>query len=172
MKCCSSRLFSVLLKEVKSKAKASCSVCVLDQGAVRVEFPSDWIVKQYPDSVQIHNVEPPNDDCVLGISRFHAPEESIGVPLRELIMAASAGDTRQILDTQKIMEIDREDLQIAWRELRYFEPEQKREAFSRMAIAHGSEVYCLLTFDFWADQATRFTPVWDDALRSLTLGSY
>lgn len=154
------------------KAKPGNAICVLDRGAVRLEFPSKWIVKQHPDSVQIHDAEPPNDDCVLGVSRFQAPEDAGSVPLRELIAAVSAGDDREILESKEIVEISRGDLELAWKEVRYLEPEKKKEAFSRIAIGHGSDVYCLITFDFWADQATRFPPVWDEVLRSLVLGWY
>ncbi|MBF2027519.1 MAG: hypothetical protein IGS48_12250 [Oscillatoriales cyanobacterium C42_A2020_001] len=31
---------------------------------------------------------------------------------------------------------------------------------------------CLIPFDYWADQADRMTPVWDEVLRTLTLGLY
>jgi len=33
-------------------------------------------------------------------------------------------------------------------------------------------VQCLITFEFWADQAEQMTPVWDEVMRSLTLGLY
>jgi hypothetical protein len=154
------------------KAKPGNSICVLDRGAVRLEFPTKWIVKQLPDSVQIHDCEPPADNCVLGVSRFQAPQEAAGVPLSDLVAAALDGDERQILATREIVEIKREDMEIAWREVRYLEPERKKDAFSRLAICRGSGVHCLITFDFWADQAAQFVPVWDEALRSLVLGLY
>ena len=39
-------------------------------------------------------------------------------------------------------------------------------------MAKGSGVYCLITFDFWVDDTAKFEPVWDEVLRSLTLGMY
>jgi len=149
-------------KKHKQKGKAGNSICVLDRGAVRLQFPSKWIVKQHPDSVQIHDSEPPNDDCVLSVSRFQGE-----VSLEDLL----AADDRQILNRADTVRIERDGLHIAWSEVRYIEPEKKREAFSRIAIGHGSGVQCLITFDFWADQATEFTPVWDEVLSSLVLGA-
>jgi hypothetical protein len=154
------------------KAKPGHSICVLDRGAVRFEFPSKWVVKQRPDSVQIHDCEPPDDNCVLGVSHFRAPVEASGVPLRELVNAASAGDEREILERKEIVETQRGDVEIAWIEVRYIDNETKREAFSRLGIGRGSGIHSLITFDFWADQATRFAPVWNDVLRSLVLGWY
>ena len=130
---------------------------MLDEGAVRFEFPSKWIVKRYPDSVQIHA---PADDCVLSVSRFQGK-----VSLEDLL----AEDDRQILSRGEIVRVNRDGLQIVWSESRYLETEKKRDAISCVAIGHGSGVQCLITFDFWADQAAKFAPIWDQALRSLIL---
>ncbi len=115
---------------------------MLDRGAVRLEFPSKWIVKQHPDSVQIHDSEPPNDDCVVSVSRVQTPGNAGDVPLRDLVAALVAADERQILNSAEIVQVERGDLNIAWSEVRYIEPEKKREAFSRIAIGRGSGVHC------------------------------
>lgn len=36
----------------------------------------------------------------------------------------------------------------------------------------GSGVQCLITFDYWVDDADRLTAVWDTVMESLTLGLY
>src|SRR5881628_2283863 len=151
------------------KSRSGYSICVLDRGAVRLEFPSTWIVKQRRDSVQIHDCEPPDNNCVLGVLRFVAPEGSEHLAMRDVVDAALAGDEREILGSGETVEVQRLDVEIAWKEVRYFEPEQKREAFSRLAVAHGAGVHCLLTFDFWTDQSAEFAPVWDEVLLSLEL---
>src|SRR5713101_9356044 len=156
----------------KSKSKSGYSICVLDRGAVRLQFPSKWIVKQRPDSVQIHDCAPPDNNCVLGVSRFEAPEGSGEISLRDVVEAALAGDEREILESMETIEVRRGDLEMAWKEVRYFEPEQKREAFSRLAVARGGGVHCLITFDFWTNQSAEFAPVWEEVLRSLVLGWY
>ena len=33
-------------------------------------------------------------------------------------------------------------------------------------------MYCLITFDLWADDVAKYDPAWQEALRSLTLGLY
>ncbi len=154
------------------KAKPGHAICVLDRGAVRFEFRRNWIVKQGRDSVQVHDCEPPDDNCVLGVSHFRVPVDTSDVPLRELVTATAAGDQREIVEAKEAVEVQRDDLELAWVEIRYIDAETKREAFSRIAVGRGSGVHCLITFDFWADQATRFVPVWNEVLRSLVLGWY
>ena len=80
------------------KAKAGNAICVLDRGAVRFEFRRNWILKQRPDSVQIHDCEPPDDNCVLGVSHFPVPFDSSAVPLRELVTATVATTTGACAD--------------------------------------------------------------------------
>jgi hypothetical protein len=154
------------------KAKAGYALCVLDRGAVRFQFPRKWILKQGPDSVQVHDCEPPGDNCVLDVSRFSVPAERRAAPMRELVAAAVANDERQILERKEIAEVRRDGLEFAWIEVRYVDAQSKREAFSRLGIGYGSGVHCLMTYDFWADQSERLAPVWNDVLRSLVLGGY
>lgn len=44
------------------------------------------------------------------------------------------------------------------------------EARSRLGLARGNDLQCLITFDFWPEDAERHVPVWDAVLRSLRLG--
>src|SRR5215216_1710981 len=97
------------------KPRAGTSICVLDGGAVRLEFPAKWIVKQHPDSVQIHDSEPPNDDCVLSVSRFQPAGDA---PLRDVLSTLVAADDRQILSRTDIAQIEKPNLEIAWSEVR------------------------------------------------------
>jgi hypothetical protein len=94
------------------------------------------------------------------------------MPLAELVTAVVVGDEREIVERKDAVSIQRDDLELAWVEIRYIDKETRREAFSRIAVGRGSGVHCLITFDFWADMATRFVPVWNEVLRSLVLGWY
>ena len=155
------------------KSKPSHSICVLDRGAVRFDFPESWIVKHHPDSIKIHDGEPPDDNCVLAVSYLRLPPiDWSGLPLRELVTVAASGGDREILERKDIVEEPRADLELAWIEIRYIDSQEKRPAVSRIAIGRGSGIQCLVTFDFWADQAARFEAVWKEALRSLVLGWY
>ncbi len=60
-----------------------------------------------------------------------------------------------------------------WTEIKFIDTQaESRSAFGRTCIGLGSNVQCLITFDYWADQALELTPVWDEMIRSLTLGLY
>ena len=155
------------------KAKPGHSVLVLDRGAVRVDYPEGWIVKHHPDSMKIHDGEPPDDNCVLAVSYIRLPPiDWSGLPLRELVAAAASGADRGIVERKEIVEEPRSDLELAWIEVRYTDAQEKRPAVSRIAIGRGSGIQCLVTFDFWADDAAQLEPVWKEALRSLVLGWY
>jgi len=90
----------------------------------------------------------------------------------ELVTAATEHDPRQILSKGEIIPFPRQDVEVAWREVYFYDPQEGRHAFSRLAIARGASLQALITFDFWADDAPRLRPVWDEVLRSVQLGRY
>jgi hypothetical protein len=49
---------------------------------------------------------------------------------------------------------------------------QQRLAYGPIAIGIGGNIQVLLTYDYWADDAARFAPVWNDVLQSLQVGMY
>ena len=57
-----------------------------------------------------------------------------------------------------------------WSEHGFIDPAENREAISRMLIGVAGYVQCLVTMDYWPEDAVRVTPVWDEILRSLRLG--
>jgi hypothetical protein len=48
--------------------------------------------------------------------------------------------------------------------------EEGKQARSRIAIVRGLNAHALLTLDFWAADAGRLAPVWDEIMRSIDLG--
>lgn len=155
------------------KAKPGYAICVLDRGAVRFDFPAKWIVKQNPDCVKIHDREPPGDNCVLGVSCIHMPPTDwSGLPLRDLIMGVSSDDDMEIIGKSEVFVSKPEDLQLAWMEVRYIDDEEKREALSRVCIARGVRLHCLITFNLWAAHRKRFDAAWKNVLDSLVLEVY
>jgi hypothetical protein len=71
-----------------------------------------------------------------------------------------------------VVSIQRPDLRLVWLEGNFIDPQEFRQAYGRMAIGIGGNIQVLLTFDYWADDAARFVPVWDDVLQSLQVGTY
>jgi hypothetical protein len=82
-------------------------------------------------------------------------------------------DERDLLELGEVVTVKRQTARIVWMEIKFMDhQEEDREAYSRTCIGLGSNVQCLITMDFWADQAEQFIPVWDEVLRSLTLGLF
>jgi hypothetical protein len=170
------RKISLKLKEGHQwKAKPGHLICVIDRGAIRFDYPEGWDLTVDDGQINIRDRPKPDDNCVLSISRMYLPVELADqVPLRELVQGAMQDqEESKILERKQAVDMPREDgIELAYTENRYIEAKEQREACSRLAVARGSGVYCLITFSFWADDRAKCEPVWNEALRSLTLGVY
>lgn len=154
-------------------AKKGYQVIVLDRGAVRFQFPRKWVVIPDEDSLKIYDRRPPNDDCILAVSYMRIPiVDWTGLPVSKLVEVANEGDERPIYEWGEIHEARRGDIEYAWRETRFVDPTENREAFSRMCIARKGVVQALITFDFWESDAPRLLPVWDAVIESIELNDY
>jgi hypothetical protein len=154
-------------------AQPDCNVFVADRGAVRFDYPRGWVVVPDPDSIKIHDKAPPDDDCVLAISYMRLPPiDWSGLPLASLVEQASRGDSRPIYEWGEIDELRRGDLEIAWREMRFIDPTERREALSFFFLGRQGQVQALITFDFWESDAARCRKVWEVVLKSLELDEY
>ncbi len=156
------------------KSAPGYNICAINRGAIRFDYPQGWDVNADEDSLKIRDFPEPDDNCVLAVSQMHLPTEVADfVPVSELVRVSAASDERDIRERHDVVEMKREDgIELAYAEVRYFDPKQKRDAFSRLCMARGSGVYCLITFDFWVEDAAKVEPVWEQALRSLILGVY
>src|SRR5262249_40659762 len=129
-------------------AQPGCKVFVADRGAVRFDFPQEWIVIPDRDSVKLYDKEPPHDDCCLAVSYLRIPlVDWSGLPLASLVEQSSKGDSRPIFEWGQIQELRRGDLEIAWREMRFIDPGEKRDAVSLFCLARRAGVQALITFD-------------------------
>ena len=157
------------------KSKPGHSICAIGRGAIRFDYPSSWLVSADSDSLKVRDQPEPYDNCVLAVSQMTIPREVADlVPLRELVTGCNNDkDEREILERKEAVDVPRQDgVEFAYSEIRHVDPKEKREVCSRLAVARGSGVYCLITFDFWVDDAAKFEPVWEELIRSLTLGMY
>jgi hypothetical protein len=153
------------------RARPGCKIFVADRGAVRFDYPQDWIVTFDEDSVKLHDREPPDDECCLGVSYLRVPAiDWSGLPLRTLLQGSCRGDERSIGTFGPVTETRRVDLEVAWHEMSFVDPAQKREARSRVAMARRSNLQCLITFDFWAADLAERGAAWDIVLETLELG--
>ena len=155
------------------RAPAGYKIVVLDRGAVSFNVPTSWVVAK-TEPFEMNDAEPPNDDARLTISfwRFPSTIDWSGLPLAPLLEQSSAETQTQhkVLEQGPVVKSPRSDLELVWRQERFQDPVEPREAFTRIAVARGWGIHTLITFDFWVDDARRFKHVWDEVIRSLQLG--
>jgi hypothetical protein len=121
--------------------------------------------------VKLFDGEPPNDDCRLGVSFNRLPPAAWSTfPVAQALRNVFAKDERGLTATGDCINVNRYDLKLAWMEFRFVDPIENRAAFTRTLLGIGGNVQCLITIDFWAEDADRVRPVWDEAVRTLQLG--
>ena len=155
------------------KARPGYRIFVADAGAVRFDFPEDWVVVPGKDSIGLHDRRPPNDDCVLKVSVMRLPPIQGGweqVPLERFVREVVQHDSRGATGGDEIITVRRDGLELAWAEVRFIDPNEKRAALSRCCLARARNVQPLITMDFWETDREKFGPVWDEVLRSLQVG--
>ena len=151
------------------KSNPGYSICVIDRGLVRFDYPGAWIVEPEEGAVHLHDRPPSVESCDLGVSIFrvpagHARELSLDDTLRDTL-----GNDRKPYQQSEIHHIAHGDLEIAWLEQRYIDAEYKRDARFRVALARGL-VLCLISMNYWSNRAARLEDVWNEVLRTLVIG--
>jgi hypothetical protein len=148
-------------------------IFVAGRGAVRFDVPQDWHFEPDTDSFRFLDRKPPNDDCRLEVSyNLLPPGDWSEFPLSPLLRKVVRDDSRHLSEWGEIFKLKRQTVRVVWTQLQFTDPQENREAYSRIAIGLGSGVQCLITMDYWVDDAERVTPVWDLVLSSLVLGLY
>jgi hypothetical protein len=162
-----------LNQEHNWQSQPGTRIFVAGRGAVRFDFPEDWHFEQQENSFQFLDKKPPDDDCRLEVSYNLLPVGNWAeFPLVSLLRQVIEEDPRQPDEVGEIVQLKRQTARIVWTQIQFIDPQEKRPAYSRIAIGLGSGVQCLITFDYWSDDAERFLPVWDVVLSSLVLGLY
>jgi len=154
-------------------ARLGYKLLVLDRGAVLLEFPADWVVEPGPQQTDIRDgASAEESTCVLAVSYLRLPPVDWSeLPLSRLLLDAVHGDDREWIGPGTVVEATRGGLELAWTELRVVDAGERREARCRMGLARNERFQCLITFDFWPEDASRLGPVWESVLHSLRLGA-
>jgi hypothetical protein len=101
--------------------------------------------------INIRDRPKPDDNCALSVSRMYlAVALADQVPLRDLVeKALQEEEEGETLERKPAAEIARDDgVELAYIESRYIEKNERRETLTRLAVARGSGVYCLIAFQF------------------------
>jgi len=151
------------------KSKPGYSICVIDRGLVRFDYPSHWIVEPAEGAVHLHDRPASVESCDLGVSIFRLPVELIPEVDLDDALRKSLGKEREVYEQSEIRHMARGGLEIAWLEQRYIDKEHKRDARFRVALARESAI-CLISMNYWSSRAAGLERVWDEVLRTLVMG--
>jgi hypothetical protein len=81
-------------------------------------------------------------------------------------------DERNPIEVGKIVQVQRQTARIVWIEIKFIDPVENREAYSRICVGLGSGVQSLITFEFWPEDREKAIAVWDTVMESLVLGLF
>jgi hypothetical protein len=151
------------------KSKPGYSICVIDRGLVRFDYPSSWVVEADEGAVHLHDRTPSIESCDVGVSTFRLPGEQIRELSLDDALRNTLAEERKPYQESEIHHITRPDLDVAWLEQRHIDAEYHRDARFRVALARGP-VLCLISMNYWADRAAELEPVWDEVVRTLVIG--
>ena len=150
------------------KSKPGYSICVLDRGLVRFDYPSHWIVEPENGAVHLHDQPPSVESCDLGVSIFRVPGAGfLELSLEEMLLN-SLDEERKPRRQSPVRRIERADLTVVWLEQKYRDEEYNRDATFRVALARGATL-CLISMNYWTKRAATLEAVWDEVLRTLVM---
>jgi hypothetical protein len=154
------------------RARPGCKIFVADRGALRFDYPQDWVMIPGENSFHFHDRQPPDDDIHMEVSLIRLPPADwSGLPLRNLITAAIDGDERDIRSRGEVQEARNGDVELAWTESIFIDKNNGgRGAHSRLCLARSENLQPLITMDFWTEDTARAADVWNTVLESLELG--
>jgi hypothetical protein len=156
------------------KAQPGYRILVIDRGAVRLDFPNSWIVGTDSKFVRIIDRDPPDDRCGVMISCRPISLRMTEVPMRELLREVTTEDLeeRSTIARGPVINVYRPPLEAAWRQMRFIDRIQKREACTRVCLARGGRTLATIVFDFWPEDERRLHDAWTMLMRTLAVGDY
>jgi hypothetical protein len=153
------------------QAPPGYKIVVLDRGVVSFNVPDSWIVVNTAP-FELNDAAPPDDDARITVSFWRLPIEIdwSGLPLGPLLTETMQNTAHTPLERSAIFDARRDGLEMVWMYHRFIDTNEPREAYTRVLMARGMGVQVLISSDFWASDLPRLAPIWDEVMRSLTLG--
>jgi hypothetical protein len=167
------------------KAAPGYQIFVGDAGAVRLEFPQGWVVRNdKKQTISVHDHAPPADTARLSLTVFRLPRMPANwwteLPMEKMMREAmteaateapSPGHPDANAEPLEPMQIQRRGgIEIGWLEKHpWTDPDNGKPIRCRQAMARGRNTQILLTFDTYQEADAKFDPVWNHLLKSLRL---
>ena len=157
------------------KARPGHRILVIDNGALRFEFPSDWAISVDEKHVQLTRQPEPDDRCGLILSSRLSSPHVAGVPLNLLlddITDLASSDARTMIGRGPTIQLHRPPQEAAWIQMRFYNPEDAHETCSRICLARAGCTMAIIVFDFWPEDELALCGVWSTFLETLVVGEY
>ena len=157
------------------RCKPGYKIFVANRGDVRFDVPAKWVIKMPGEEcdVEFRDRKWPKDDCCIQLSVFHHPP---GIDWGLLPLAQLArgerGDPPDTLWRGEDKYEKRPGAELVWHEATFLDKRERREARSRQCVARGPQSHAIITMSYWPEHERRYLPVWNELLRTLTLGVY
>jgi hypothetical protein len=161
------------------KAKQGYQIFVADAGAVRLEFPQGWTVRNDgKQTIYMHDRPPPDDVARVSLTVFRLPPMGPDwweqLPLEKMLLDAireedeSKGRKAAPLPRMKLFR--RAGMEVGWLEKPpWTDPENGKPIRCRQLLARGRRTQVLITFDTYEHVGDRFDGAWNHLLNSLRL---
>ena len=154
------------------RAPSGYKIFVIDRGAASFNIPADWFMKQI-EPLELLDKEPPDDNARIMVTFWRLPPniDWTGLPLSQLLDVSTKDSQHERIAQGNIVQPKRQDgIELVWREDRFLDPGENREAYTRIALARGFGAALLITCDCWPEDRTRISPHWNELLRSIQMG--
>jgi hypothetical protein len=154
------------------KAAPGCRILLIDGGAVRFDYPSEWVVRATPKYVFVIDRYPPDDRCLLAVSWRRIPIRALGISTAALLDRLAPFETRPAGYRGETLQVFRPPMEAAWTETRFIEPIYGGEVSTRMCVARADCTQAVFLLDYRAGTEVVVDTVWKTLLDSLVVGEY
>jgi len=152
------------------KASPGCRILIVDSGAVRFDFPSDWIIHSGTKQTVLFDRCPPDQQSFFGLRWRRISLQEAAVSLGCLVAHSSVAEVRPIVERGPLIRIFRPPLEVAWIQLKVLEG--GREVCTRLCVARGGCTQAIIVAEFGSVDELRFFSVWETLMRTLAVGDY
>jgi hypothetical protein len=153
------------------RATPGHKLCVMNQGALQIEYPEGWIIKPEGQSLSLHDREPPDDDMVLQVSVLQFPPLKETRPGVKELLLQSIGRGHAVAEDD-VRVHPRKDVMIVWLEYREIDSKEQREAVWKHGVCHTGTIYGILSFGHWPDKEEEATQFWEHLLNTLIMDRF
>jgi hypothetical protein len=154
------------------KAAPGCRILIVDGGAVRFDYPAEWVVRPTPKYVFVIDRYPPDDRCLLAVSWRRIPIRALGVSTAVLLDRLAPPETRPADCRGQTLRLYRPPLEVAWTETRFVEPIYGSDVCTRICVARADCTQAIFLLDYRPGTEAMVDVVWKTLLDTLVIGDY